>query len=181
MRGSASLAACVLACALVGTAAAAPPPAPPGPPTPVTPVTVTPLPAGAEVRPFGFTHIFLKLEPDKVWQTTRVGVFCFAGPKGTWKTGQQEYKSSLFPDMLRTEVTRAGFKMDGDPSNLFEQSASVSDLQVAALVVDADFDYCVPNVGLGNSDTIKAARGMLKVQWQIYSSIQKTILAKVET
>jgi hypothetical protein len=53
---------------------------------------------------------------------------------------------------------------------------------VAGLVIDADFDYCVPNVGFGNSDTLRSgARGMLKVQWQVYSSIQKTILAKVET
>jgi serine protease Do len=182
MRKWAGVAAGLMACALAMSARAETPPVPAALPTPVSPVTVTPLAPGAEVRPFGFTHLFIKLEPGKVWQTTRGGIFCLGGPKATWKTGQQEFRNSVFTDIFRTEVTNAGFKMDGDPSNLFEQTAaSMSDLRVAALITDADLDYCLPNVGLGNSDTLKGARAMLKVQWQVYSSLQKTVLAKVET
>lgn len=153
---------------------------PTNPPVPLTPVTVTPLPAGTAVRPFGFTHLYIKLDVGKVWWHSHGGLFCLPGAQVAWKGGQQELKNLGFEDILRSEVTSAGFKVDGDPGNLFDSSPSASDLQVAGLVTDLDFDTCMLYIGYNNTSTIKG-HGTVKVQWQIYSSLQKTVLAKVET
>lgn len=53
---------------------AAAPPAPAAAPA----AAPAPLPPGAEVRPFAFTHLVAKLPPGKEWSSPHGGWFCVA-------------------------------------------------------------------------------------------------------
>lgn len=142
------------------------------------PVTVPTLPANAQVRSFGFTHLVVKLAPGTVWSSPHGGWFCVAWPKITWKGGQNELKGGEYQDALRAEMKEAGLKVDGDPDNLFEAQASTSDLQVGGIIDDISMTYCQPNV---TSVSSIHGQAVLSMQWQVYSSLQKTVLAKIRT
>jgi S1-C subfamily serine protease len=141
---------------------------------------VPPLPAGAQVRDFSFTRVVAKLRPGQVWSAAHGGIFCMAEGKRVWQGGQQDQKIDPYSDTLRTEMKAVGFKLDGDPGNLFEPAAaSTSDLQLAAVINDIDMDYCMPLIGYGDTGIRGTIR--LDVEWQVYSSLQKTVLAKIQT
>jgi S1-C subfamily serine protease len=122
----------------------------------------------------------MKLPAGQEWLSMHAGIFCFGGAKQTWNGGQQEQKVGPYMDVLRPQMQGAGFKVDGDPDNVFEQTASTADLQLAAVINDFYLDVCLPMVGYGNSSTIKGSANM-RVQWQLYSTIQKTVVARIDT
>jgi hypothetical protein len=145
-----------------------------------TPVTVPTLPPGAEVRSFAFTHLVAKLEPGQEFSSPHGGWFCRAFPKVAWKGGQQEIKSADYLDAFKAEMKSAGFKVDGDSDNIFEKSTATSDIQVGGIINEINLSYCLPGMLNGNSSTVHG-EVVMGLDWQIYSSIQKTILAKIDT
>lgn len=150
-------------------------------PIPMPPPAVVPtLPAGAEVRPFAFTRLIVKLSPGTEWASPHGGWFCVGSPKLTWKGGQQEVKSVDYLDAFRAEMKSAGFKVDGEADNLFEPSTPTSDVQVGGIINGLAMSYCLPQVGASNSSTIHGEVAM-DIEWQIYSSIQKSVLARIDT
>ncbi len=151
-------------------------------PTPTPPKEAEPSSvfAAVETRPFGFTHVVIKLPAGKPWLSVRSGAFCLGGAKQTWTGGQQEQKIGPYADALRGVMQGAGYKIDGDPDNVFEPTASTADLQLAAVIDDMDLDICLPLAGFGNASAIKGS-ARVKVQWQLYSTIQKSVLIKVDT
>jgi len=171
MRASIGLLAICVALGAFPTAAAADPIAMP------LPVTVPRLTPGADVRPFAFTHLFAKLEPGTEWSSPHGGIFCIAWPKQVWRGGQQEIKSADYLDAFKTEAKAAGFKIDGDSDNIFESSPTTSDMQVGAIINEINLNYCVQGSSLNDLH----GEALLGMQWQIYSSIQKAVLAKVDT
>ncbi len=159
-----------------GCALADPTPAPVAPPATPAPSAA----AGTEGRPFGLARIAIKLPTGKAWQTIQGGYLCLGSSKVVWTSGQEVVKNSAFVDAFRTEMEAAGFKVDGDGDNLFEPTASTSDLQVGAVIQDGDFGYCLPRSGLGDRSTIKGG-GQFKIEWQVYSTLQKTVIARITT
>jgi len=143
------------------------------------PAVVVPLKPDVAVRPFAFTRLYMKLNLGQEWASPHVGLFCLPSTKIAWKTGQAAISSaSLYVDALRSEMRSAGFKVDGEQDSLFAQSAT-SDIQVGALINNAELSYCMPKVGFGSSDIKGYA--ILNVQWQIYSNMQRTVIAKIVT
>jgi S1-C subfamily serine protease len=151
-------------------------PAPVTAPAPSTASASAPIPTG-ESRPFGFTHLVVKLTPGQAWSSPHAGLFCLAYPKVTWRGGQEEMKAPAYADAFRAEMKVAGFKVDGDTDNIFEKSDSTSDLQVGGIIKDLNLDYCLQGAGL----TAAHGRAAMTLEWQVYSSIQKTVLARIET
>jgi S1-C subfamily serine protease len=144
------------------------------------PVSVPTLPAGSEVRPFAFTHLVAKLTAGQEWSSPHGGWFCVAYPKVTWKGGQQEIRSADYLEAFRSEMKSAGFKVDGDSDNIFEKTTTTSDMEVGGIINEINLSYCLPGIGAGNSNTVHG-EVVMGLQWQIYSSIQKTVLAKIDT
>lgn len=140
-------------------------------------VTVPTLPEGSEVRPFAFTHLVAKLTPGKEWASPHGGIFCIPWAKVVWKGGQEEIKSAVYVDAFRAEMKSAGFKVEGDNDNIFEKETTTGDMQVGGIINDIDVDYCLQGASL----TSAHGSADMTMQWQIYSSIQKTVLAKIDT
>ena len=140
-------------------------------------VTVPVLASGAEVRPFAFTHLVVKLAQGAEWSSPHGGMFCIPWPKVAWHGGQQELKSPDYIDAFRAEMKAAGFKVDGDTDNIFEKTSATSDMEVGGIINEINLNYCMQGATL----TSVHGQAVMALQWQIYSSIQKTVLAKVDT
>jgi S1-C subfamily serine protease len=163
-------------------AAAAPkPPASEAAPTPkpTTAADFMAVPPGAQVRPFGFTRVFAKLPSGKAWSHPHGGIFCAPQGSQSWNGGEHPQNPTPYVETLREEMHNAGFKVDGDPDNIFEPTASTADIQLGAIITDMDIDYCEPMIGYGNTEIHGGAT--MSVQWEVYSTIQKSIIAKIET
>jgi serine protease Do len=135
--------------------------------------------AGDGTRPFGFTHVVVRLPDGTAWVTARGGLFCVPQQTRTWSSGQQQEQIKTYMDALRPEMTDAGFKVDGDPDNIFAPAASTADLQLAAVITEMHFDFCAQFAGYGNTTITGSAT--MHVEWQVYSSIEKTVIAKITT
>src|SRR5580704_5698291 len=107
--------------------------------------------AGDGTRPFGFTHVVVRLPDGTAWVTARGGLFCVPQQTRTWSSGQQQEQIKTYMDALRPEMTDAGFKVDGDPDNIFAPAASTADLQLAAVITEMHFDFCAQFAGYGNT------------------------------
>ncbi len=163
-------------------AADAPPPANPPPPSPPA-AAAAPTDAKAptlDYRPFRFTHVLFKLPVGRNFANPHVGVFCLPSVGRSWTADSQtEVKPTIYADALRAEVATAGFKVDGPSDNIFEQTASTSDIQLAAIVTDLNLDYCQPMIGFGDVST--KGTGTMSIEWQVYSTLRKQMLAKITT
>jgi serine protease Do len=144
------------------------------------PTTVTPLPPGTDVRPFGFSRLVVRLAPGQIWATPRVGPLCVRRPSVPWESGQQDIRGPQYLDDFRTEMTAAGFKVDGAGDSIFEEPYSSSDMQVGGVFAYINIDYCAPRWSVGDISTVKG-RAVIHMQWQIYSVIQKGIVARIDT
>ena len=167
-----------------GATVAAPPPpaaAPSGETSPRGTVVGREIPAqvGEGTRPFGFTHVVVRLPDGTSWVSAHGGIFCAPLATRPWSNGQQQEQIKVFMDALRPEMSNAGFTVDGDPDNIFAPTASTADLQLAAVITDMHFDYCGKLAGYGNA-TISGTASM-HVEWQVYSTIERTVIAKINT
>src|SRR5579871_3336917 len=102
------------------------------------PAAVPPAPsADASSASFGFVHVVMRLPEGDSWEHVKGGIFCIPNATRTWTGGAQEQRIAPYAAVLREEMKAASLKVDGDPDNVFEQSASSSDLQLAAIINDA--------------------------------------------
>jgi serine protease Do len=135
--------------------------------------------AGQDTRPFGFTHVVVRLPNGWAWVNWRAGLFCAPQPARVWNEGQQQEQIRPFAEALRPEMQNAGYKVDGDPDSVFAPSASTADLQLAAVITDMHFDYCDRFLYSGNN-TINGTATM-HVEWQLYSTMNRAVIAKIQT
>lgn len=145
-----------------------------------TPVVVPDLPPGTAVRPVAFTRLVAKLSRGQPWGTLQIGLLCLPAGELTWRGGRMEIKTEDLDDVFREEMQKAGFKVDGDPNNLFEQVPSTSEYAVAGEITSIQASICAPMAGFGDYTNVKGV-ARLRVKWQIYSRLKKEIVATVTT
>ena len=136
-------------------------------------------PPQADTQSFGFTHVVMKLPEGDEWANMHGGIFCLPEPTRQWTGGAQEQKISPYMDVLRAEMQAAGFKVDGDPDNVFEPTTSTSELQLAAIISEVHLDFCQRLIGYGNTELTGTAT--IDIEWQLYSTLQKSVRVKVKT
>jgi S1-C subfamily serine protease len=142
--------------------------------------TTAPAPAvapGSQIRPFAFTHLVANLAPGTVWASPHAGMLCIPFPKQVWRGGHEEINSADLVETFRSELTAAGFKVANAGDDLFESASKPSDLQVGGLINDVNLDYCMQGANLSQAH----GSAEMRLQWQIYSSSRKTMLAKIDT
>ena len=144
------------------------------------PITVQELPPGTEVRPLSFTRMVAKLNRGQAWGNIQVGLLCLPGGSLTWKGGRMDIKIEDFDDVLRDEMSKAGFKVEGDPNNLFEQPTSTSEYAIAGSITNIQAKFCAPMAGFGDFNSVKGS-ALIDMDWQIYSRLEKRVIAKVRT
>ena len=77
----------------------------------------------------------------------------------TWKT-THDLNIDEFDGVFRKEMEKAGFKVEGDPDNLFKSRSSSSDYAVAGVVKDLHEDLCFPWAGFRNMSSGKYHRAL---------------------
>jgi len=140
---------------------------------PVMTTIVPPLPANAKPRPVTITRLSSEIRDQQQVGTARIGVICVEPYPVTWKMLQGGF--SNLKAIFGEELQAAGFPTDSKPGDLFaEKEAKSVDLEVGAMIKGADASFC------GN---LLRASGKLKldVEWQVYSNLQRQVVARVET
>lgn len=141
------------------------------------PASAQTLPLGATTRPVSLSRVVFDLAPGQVWGERRGGLICI--PRGSlkWRDGRTEVDDNIFPDTFRREVRAAGFESGSD--NLFETAESAGEFTVGARVKTVTAQLCA-----AESDYVsRREKGSmsLSVEWQIYSRLQRKVVATVST
>jgi S1-C subfamily serine protease len=151
--------------AIAGSAMAEPAEAPAAP-------AVARLAPGAVAKPVSLARVKAEMQPNQA-----VGTYDALPCLGVVPVGWKEIAGKFLNmrGIFREELKAAGFKPDSDPGNMFaDQQASQTDLQVGALFKGANIVGCVGPIHTNTKVT-------LDVEWQIYSSLRREVLATVET
>jgi S1-C subfamily serine protease len=119
----------------------------------------------------------VRLPVGQAFITQQGGLFCVTTRTVTWPGGQSDFNNPSFKDAFRTQFIAAGLKTEGDPDNLFEASTSTADYAVAGIVTDMTERYCTPRV----NDAAQKGEVSFSVDWQLYSRLQKQIIATSHT
>ena len=143
----------------------------------VGPASAQTLALGATARPVSLSRVVFDLAPGQVWGERRGGLICI--PRGSlkWRDGRTEVDDNIFPDIFRREVRAAGFESGSD--NLFETAESAGEFTVGARVKSVTAQLC----GAESEYVSHREKGSmsLSVEWQIYSRLQRKVVATVST
>ena len=131
------------------------------------------LPAGSSPRPVALTRLKAEFRADQDVGTILYGVICIQPQRLTWRQAAPLFVN--LKDVFGEELVSGGFKPESQPGNLFaDRERDTVDLEVGALIKGMDASYC---------QDIAHSSGKIKldIEWQIYSSLQRHVLATIET
>lgn len=147
------------------------------------PADVRPLPAGA--RPVRFARVVVQLRPEP-WALVEIGPHYDRGgivyPEKrlvSWENGQEEVKTSVVSAIFDEEMLKAGGRGASGAGSLFDQE-SEADLLIAVKVSGMAARLCKYCETFTPSATWRGAVTM-SAHWEIYSSLERKVLATVET
>ena len=168
----------IVLAALTGALAGAPALAKPLPIPP--PVSVPALPPGADVQPFAFKRLVIRLAPGEKWGERQSGGACQGRRDLIWEGGSEDLNTELLEPVFHREAAQAGFKTEGDPDNLFERSSSSAEYAVGGFVRSVDARVCYPYAVNDNLTTSKG-EALIEMEWQVYSRLERKVVARIET
>ena len=111
------------------------------------PLKVPPLAEGKAVRTLALTKVGDSLKQGTPWLTVLWGSRCAPDSVAPWNVAEDAFEKNLAEErVFRDTLTGLGFKVAGDPNNLFKD-ANVSgedgaDLQVGALIKTLEIRTC---------------------------------------
>jgi len=136
-------------------------------------IAAAPLPVGAVARPVALTRIGTRLRDQQKVGKYLSGTICVKSEDVYWHDLVPDFVN--LKDLFAEELKGSGFKPDAEPGNLFgDTEHPATDLEVGAMLTSADFSACENLVRL----TKKIELG---VQWQVYSTLRKEVVATIET
>lgn len=139
------------------------------------------LKAAESSKPIQFTKVVVKLKRGEHVGAMQGGLLCVPQSDLTWKGGRISIDSDEFTDAFKEELEKYSFKTVGDTNALFEDPSTwKSEILVAGLVKDLKANICYPMAGFGNFSTAKG-EAFLKVDWQIYSKLDRSVVYSVTT
>lgn len=142
------------------------------------PVEVSPLPAGTHVEGAKFARGAFQINEGATWAYEGSILTCslISSPL-RWSAADWELDSARLGAVFREEAGRAGFS-GGQNLNLFETGPSSERFQVAALITGMDARLC-SNVEA--NPVIYSGRMKMSVEWQVFDSVRREIVARVPT
>lgn len=148
-------------------------------PPPTEVVQVAPAPAGIEAVPVFLSRIASRLARNERIGRVRYDSLCWEGyrPKLTTEAFG-DFKQKL-ARILYAELLSAGFTPGADPDSLFDDGKTDGDYKVGVTLEDMHVDVCMP----GLEEGVFVARGDIsyRMEWQIYSAVDRKMVAKVAT
>lgn len=139
------------------------------------------LKASENSKPIQFKKIVVKLKRGEHIGAMQAGLLCVPQSDLTWKGGRISIDSDEFTDAFKEELEKFEFKTVGDTNALFEDPSTwKSEILVAGLIKDLKANICYPHAGFGNFSSSKG-EAFLKVEWQIYSKLDRSVVHTVTT
>ncbi|MDP2152333.1 MAG: S1C family serine protease [Methylotenera sp.] len=139
------------------------------------------LKASENAKPIQFAKIVVKLKRGEHIGAWKAGFLCVPNGDLNWKGGKINIDSEEFTDTFKDELEKYSFKTVGDMNALFEDSSTwKSEILVAGLVKELKANICYPMAGYGNFNSSKG-EAYLKVEWQIYSKLDRSVVHSVTT
>lgn len=144
--------------------------------------TVAPLPAGEAARNVQFARIVIHPRDGEAWAIAY-------GMRSendlpfhmlTWDSGRIEGNRAAFERAFDDEFTRAGFKTVAGESLFDSADAAAADLKIGVLVDDIKGRYCLVCPSFLNPKGIPASV-VMTAHWEVYSSLERRVVAKVTT
>jgi serine protease Do len=108
------------------------------------------------------------------------GPACATGKTLTYPGGVSDYKLPGAKEAFHDELVRTGLAVAGDPNDLFDTGATSADYVISGIATQFREEVCSPNPN-GDAATIQKGRMHLAVEWQLYSRLEKQVLATVTT
>lgn len=139
---------------------------------------VEPFKASADSKPIEFSRIVVKLKRGQHIGALQGGLFCMSEAELFWKGGRMSVDSDDFTDAFKEGLEKYSFKAVGDKSTVFEDKSTwKSEILVAGMVRDLQANICYPNRGRASSK----GEAYIKVDWEIYSKLDKAVVHTVRT
>jgi S1-C subfamily serine protease len=102
-------------------------------------------------------------------------------PRQQVKVDGTEFQSGAtrYRDIFRAALRNAGYNVADQSDNIFEDQSAANQILVAAIVTEWHASACAPMAGYGNMAA--KGKGEMRIDWQIYSSVQRKLLATIST
>jgi S1-C subfamily serine protease len=132
-------------------------------------------------KPIQFSKVVIKLKRGEHVGQFQAGVLCLGRGDIYWKGGRLTVDSEEFTDTFKDELEKNGFKTVGDANALFDDASTwKSEVLVAGLVKDLRVNICYPMTGFSDPSSSKG-EAFLKVDWQIYSKLDRSVVYSVSS
>lgn len=134
------------------------------------------LPQGAESQSIALVNLVDRVDPERQWVTFE-GAFCseFGATKLTWRSDPLRPNGADMRRAFETEARKAGFTIAG-ADNLFETEQTAGDFSVAAAMKDVTLKLCTNGAESWGKGTMA-----IDIEWQVYSNIEKKVVATIAT
>jgi len=139
------------------------------------------LKAGADTKPIQLSKVVVKLKRGDYIGAWETGLLCVPHGNLTWKGGQLRIDSDEFTDAFKEELEKYSFKTVGDTNALFEDPSTwKAEILIGGLIKELKANICYPKGGFGDFGLSKG-EAYIKVDWQIYSKLDRTVVHSVST
>ncbi|WP_077299004.1 S1C family serine protease [Aquaspirillum sp. LM1] len=139
------------------------------------------LRASDNSKPIQFKKIVVKLKRGEHVGAIQTGLLCVPQGDLNWKGGRISIDSDEFTDTFKEELEKYSFKTVGDANALFDDPSTwKSEILIAGLIKELKANVCYPMAGFGNFSSSRA-EAFLKVDWQIYSKLDRSVVHTVTT
>jgi S1-C subfamily serine protease len=153
-------------------------------PAPQAPAPAVPLPSdkpsGQAFKPVEYGKLVVRLDVGDPFFVVQSGLACTTVKTLTYPGGVSEYKLPGAKEAFHDELVRAGLAVAGDPNDLFDASTVSADYVISGIATQFRQEVCSPNP-VGDAATVQKGQMHLAVEWQLYSRLEKRVLATVNT
>lgn len=137
------------------------------------------VPAGTEAKALEPAGVVIRIPAHKVVGSLQSGLLCMRVDDYRLKGGVGVIQDPLYVDRMRAELSAAGYQVIGDPNSIFEKDKGKAELEMAAMITDIKADVC--NYDMGVLGQQSGGKGIVQVNWQIYSNLDRKVVFELST
>jgi serine protease Do len=129
--------------------------------------------------PVNLSRVLFDLSPGQKWGEMRTGLLCVPRGDMKWKTGRLDVQDDTFISAFRQQMRSAGYQSGSN--NLFEGTESADGAySVGARVKDIQARICYWHIE-PEDPILEFGSAIMTVEWQIYSRLERRLVATVST
>ncbi|RDD60469.1 S1C family serine protease [Ferruginivarius sediminum] len=133
------------------------------------------------VHPIQFKKIVVHLDRGQHIGAIEAGLACVPHGDLAWRGGRLALDPREFDEIFREEASKIHLDIVGDPDALFQDPDTWrAEYLVAGQITELKANACYPMAGFGNLTSAKG-EAEIKVDWQVYSRLDREVIAKIST